>query len=111
MTICALPSSLAALSQRPIHAIRACPEQQVEVQNTVRAVLVQLTCKVVLLGGALQDSFLLRFMIFLNFAVYGIWDDLAAWEIVLGNVPMICLQFLDFFKYTESRSVNIVSVA
>ena len=30
------------------------------------------------------------------FAVYGIWEDLAAWKILLQGVPMIGLQFWEF---------------
>ena len=31
------------------------------------------------------------------FAVYGIWEDLGAWKILLRDVPMICLHFFYFF--------------
>jgi hypothetical protein len=36
------------------------------------------------------------------FALYGIWDDLAAWKILLWGAVVICLQVWKF----ASRSVN-----
>ena len=42
------------------------------------------------------------------FAVYGIWEDLGAWKILLRDMPMLCLQILEFARMTEtSRSANI----
>ena len=41
------------------------------------------------------------------FAVYGIWEDLAAWKILLCCVPMICLQLLDCSPNKKSRSINM----
>ena len=39
------------------------------------------------------------------FAVYGICEDLAAWKILLWDVPMICKQFLGFSKLAQRREV------
>ena len=39
-----------------------------------------------------------KLLIFLIFAVYGIWEDLGAWKRLLRGVPMICLQFWEFSK-------------
>ena len=36
---------------------------------------------------------LVTLWIFLIVAVYGTWEDLGAWKILLRYVPMICLQF------------------
>ena len=35
----------------------------------------------------------IKFQILLIFAVYGIWEDLGAWTMLVQCVPMICLQF------------------
>ena len=38
-------------------------------------------------------------------AVHGIWENLAAWEILLRGVPMICLQFWELKQMNENRRV------
>ena len=49
---------------------------------------------------------LVKLLIFLIFAVYGIWEDLGAWKILLRDMPMICLQFWEFSKMTQNREVS-----
>ena len=49
---------------------------------------------------------LVKLLIFLIFAVYGIWDDLGAWKILLRYVPMICIQFWEFSKMIQNREVS-----
>ena len=36
---------------------------------------------------------LLKLLILLIFALYGIWEDLGAWKVLLWAMPMVCLQF------------------
>ena len=40
------------------------------------------------------------------FAVYGIWENLAALEIVLQDMPMICPQLWEFSKITQDRKMS-----
>ena len=40
-------------------------------------------------------------------AVYCIWDDLAAWKILLQGVVVICLQFLQLPQMSQHREVCI----
>ena len=56
-------------------------------------------CEVKRLGGALM-------LICFHFGVYGIWGDLAAWEIFLQGVAVTCLQFLELSKRTQKREVK-----
>ena len=43
---------------------------------------------------------------FVTLGIYGIWDNLAAWKILLQDVQMICLDFYELKNDTTSRSVN-----
>ena len=43
---------------------------------------------------------------FLILAVYGIWEDLGAWKILLRDVPMICIRFWEFPKMTQDPEVS-----
>ena len=66
-------------------------------------------CKTQLVARRSSKDFwilLVELLIFLNFASYGIWEDLAAWKILLQWVPMICSQFRDFSKMTQDREVS-----
>ena len=45
-------------------------------------------------------------MILLIWGVYGIWEDLGTWKILLRCVPMICFQFWEFSKMTQNREVS-----
>ena len=47
----------------------------------------------------------LKLLIFQFFVVYCIWEDLAAWKILLQCVPTICLQFWEFPKMPRNREV------
>ena len=48
----------------------------------------------------------LKMLNLMFFAVYGIWDNLGAWKILLRDVSMIWLQFWDFPKMTQNREVS-----
>ena len=45
------------------------------------------------------------------FASYGIWEDFAAFKVLLQGVAVICLQFWDFLNDPKSRRVNNSAVA
>ena len=49
---------------------------------------------------------LVKLLNFLIFAVYGIWQDLGAWKILLRDMPMICLQFWGFSKMSPNREAS-----
>ena len=61
------------------------------------------------LGGALRDFQFHYdlFLIFVIIAVYGIWEDLGAWKILLRDVPMICPQFVEYTKMSQNREASI----
>ena len=49
---------------------------------------------------------LVKWLLLLICALYDIWEDLGTWRILLRDMPMICLQFWESSKITQTREVS-----
>jgi hypothetical protein len=64
-------------------------------------------------GGALRDFefYYSSSGIYVFVFVYGIWEYLAAWKILLQGVAVICLRFWEFSKITQIEKRKQLSPA